>query len=415
MNSLWSNAANWTPNIVPSSSTVAVFNGTTNNANCTFDSSVLAANRVVAGLLTINVYTATLSINAYTLTVSSLSGDSTTGFQWGSGNISQGAAGNTLIITGGGDATNNVWQGGSIYSPMAVQSNIWLNGGSTLQITGSANQLGDNIIIGQDGNGGSTLQFHNQTGTLALTLNAGIQVSYTTSDFGANQLIFDTDVTQVGIATTAISTSCNDSFIDNSGIITRSNSGTLTCAVPILNEAESTTLLDLKSNLSDTVTSTTKTAGYSIDQAGGITRLENGKTLTVTSYLLAGGTLQTYGSSQATISGAVSITGGTIDVSADNHSSYGSLAFSNTVTWSGGTFQAYVNGGNASQQTQLVFNSAPVFSTGGHVAVNVIGALTSGLTWTLMTYPSEIGSLTFDSGALFNMTTGATALTVTSL
>ncbi|MSQ96353.1 MAG: hypothetical protein EXR98_17620 [Gemmataceae bacterium] len=183
VNLLWSNVNNWNGGL-PTSSKVVIFNGTGGGAaSCTYDNSVQSANQVVAGITTQNNWSGTFSLTgSLTLTVSSLSNDNTTGFQWTSqGTISQAGSSDVLIIAGGGTAANNFWNNGSIADMMA-QSNIYINGSTTLRITQNANTLGDNIIIGQDGNGGSTLEFYNQAMTLNVTLNAGIVVSDNTAD-----------------------------------------------------------------------------------------------------------------------------------------------------------------------------------------------------------------------------------------
>src|SRR5262245_37043255 len=94
---LWSIPGNWS-NGLPDANKIAVFTTTPpgSNAACIFDGAVLDANRIVAGLRSTGGYSSTLSLNAgKSLTVSSLA-DPTTGFQWGTGNISQASLNDVL-------------------------------------------------------------------------------------------------------------------------------------------------------------------------------------------------------------------------------------------------------------------------------------------------------------------------------
>jgi hypothetical protein len=349
------------------------------------------------------------------LTVSSLPNDTTTGFQWRTGAIAQSTASDILIISGGGTADNNFWSGGTI-NATTTQSNIYINGYSTLRITASAATLGDNIIIGQDGDGACTLEFLNQSSTLQVNNNAYIKVADTTSDFGANRLLFDTDVTAGGTASKGLATTSADSFIDNYGTVTRSNPGTLQIDLPIKNETSSYygAVLDLQSGLWISGRSANKTANTSLDQEGGKTVLENGIAFMVRSILINAGQLLTYGSSQATINQEtgswgtlLTVSGGTIQASADNTALYGSLAVNGNMTWNGGTFQTYVNGATSGQQTQLVIGGGGTLTmtTGAHLAANVNGNIQANLTWNPVV-GSMSGTLTFDTGTLFNISYG---------
>src|SRR5207244_8696621 len=133
---------------------------------------------------------------------------------------------------------------------------------------GNADTIGDNIVIGQDGNGGSTREFYNQARTLTVTNNAALRVSavnlppppnpltmtsllgplnpYTsptnpyTSPLNPytpaalpNRILFDTNVTQVGMAEKALARDNATSFVDNYGTITGGGSGTVTHDLPI--------------------------------------------------------------------------------------------------------------------------------------------------------------------------------------
>jgi hypothetical protein len=271
--------------------------------------------------------------------------------------------------------------------------------------------------VGQDNNGGSTLEFNNQTSELAVGLNAGILVGDTTSDgaTGPNQLLFDGDVTQVGKVAKGLSTTSSDSFIDNYGKIVRSNAGTFETGLPIKNEASAgqfTATLDVQSKLLVSGSSASKTAGVSVDQVGGKTILENGSatpTLTVAGFIMTAGQLQTYGAANVIIAAptgfigwTLTVTGGTMQFSADNTAVYGSLTVSGNMSWTGGTFQCYVNGGTAMQQTQLITTNQLGLGTGAHLNINVNGALTSGNTWRPVS-GSTSGTLTFDSDALFTI------------
>ena len=328
-NHLWSDADNWSAGL-PTASNVAVFNQTYSifsSDDATFDNTVATANQTVAGIQTVNDYLGTLSlVGGFPLTVSSTS-DTNTGFQWTTAaSISQSTASDVLIITGGGTAANNVWGNGTI-GLTTTQSNVYLNGGTTLRITSNASTLGDNLIVGEDLDGGSTVEFYNQAKTLTLNNNAGILVSDNTSDVtAANQLQFDTDVTQVGTDPMGLDAASSNSFIDNFGVITRSNNGTYQTGVPIKNDVGTyySGVLDVKTSLWVSGQSASKTAGYAVDQVGGQTILENGATLqtpTTNGYFMSGGQLLTYGSGNDTITRAVKITGGTIEVSADTPSS----------------------------------------------------------------------------------------------
>jgi hypothetical protein len=411
-NILWSNGANWT-NGVPNSTKVAVFDGSAGASDCRYDNSVLAA-QTVAGIKTQNGYLNRLwLVSGFELTVSSTTADTGNGFKWNSGNIYQATANDKLIITGGGSAANNTWSGGTINSN-TVQSNLYINGSTTLQITSGAAALGDTLTIGQDNGGGSTLEFHNQTGTLQLTNNGAIVNSSAPASYNPNQVLFDTNLNQPGMASIGLAcstTSSPDSFIDNYGTITRSNPGTYQITPPIKNEnnANYPSLLDLQSNLNISGASQNKTGGYSLDQEAGKTILENGSTLTVGSGVLVnGGDLQTYGSARATINGSLTFQAGTLTIQADGPGGggYGSLEVRGGTTWTGGTFISYVNGGTGGQQTQLIVDGLLSLGVGAHLQMNVDGSLVSNLSWT----PVKIngagrisGTLTFDSGNLFTI------------
>ncbi len=157
---LWSNAGNWSDGL-PTVAKTAVFDSGRSTADCKYDNTVATANQVVGGLWSLNGYAGKLSLmGGFSLTVQATA-DASAGFQWATNaNIWQSTAGDVLIITGG--TTNNVWSNGTVNNN-STQSNLYINGGSTLQITGSASALGDNIIIGQDSHGGSTLDFYYQT------------------------------------------------------------------------------------------------------------------------------------------------------------------------------------------------------------------------------------------------------------
>jgi hypothetical protein len=412
LNQLWSNANNWTAGL-PDNTMVASFDDRTILA-CTFDSAVLAANRTVAGLHIYGSFGPALTMSAgNALTISSLAGDTTTGFKMAGASISQSGVSDIIIITGGGTAAYNEWSGGGITNVMA-QRNLYINGSSTLWITDAASGLGDNITVGQDGNGGSTLEFNNQTSTLTVVNNAGILISDTTDDGATapNKLLFDGDVTGVGKVTKGLSTTSSDSFIDNYGTVVRSNAGSFNTGLPIRNETSASgwpASLDIQSDLTVSGSSTSKTASVAVSQVGGNTILENGSTLTVFGFKMTAGKLLTYGAANATIAAVsglllplVTVTGGTIQFSADNTALYGSLTVQGDMSWTGGIFEAYINGGTAGQQTQLKMGSGATLDlgTGAHLHINVNGALTSAFTWVPVN-GATTGVLTFDSGTLF--------------
>ena len=416
-NHLWSDANNWSAGL-PTASTIAVLNGTQTNDGVTFDNSVVPANQTVAGIQTVNGYSGTLSlVGGIPLTVSSLPSDATTGFQWTTGaSISQTAGNNTLVITGGGTAANNFWNAGTIGSTN-VQGNVYVNGGSTFQITGAATALGDNLIIGQDTNGSSVLEFKNQTSTLTLNNNAYIKISDAVgSEASANQLLFDTDVTQPGTASKGLdfSASSPDSFIDNYGTITRSNAGTYQINVPIKNDvgAYYTGTLDLQSSLWVSGQSANKTAGYSVDQVGGQTILDTTDTNPAKLQVSAGfymnaGQLLTYGSGVATIAGSATVAGGTIIVSSNNHAAYGILDITANMSWSGGTLQIFVDGGAGTQQTQLEVGgtlSVPSPNT-AELSVTANNPIVSGNTWVPIFGGSLSTNFTFLDGANYTLNT----------
>jgi hypothetical protein len=84
---------------------------------------------------------------------------------------------------------------------------------------------------------------------------------------------------------------------------------------------------------------------------------------------------------------------------------YGSLEVNGSMSWTGGTFVSYVNGGTAGQQTQLIVDFNLTLAAGAHLQINSVGALTSNRTWTPIRYrpDSLTGTLTFDSGAQFTI------------
>jgi hypothetical protein len=230
--------------------------------------------------------------------------------------------------------------------------------------------------------------------------------------FNPNQILFDSDVTEYG-SRGGLYSSNSASFIDNYGTIIRSNPGSYK-ALPIKNENNPNypSLLDLQSSLTIQQWSTNTGTIYSLDQEAGKTILENGSTLTVGSGVLVnGGELLTYGSAQATIqpnapSGFPTLTfeAGTLTIQADNPGGggqYGSLSVLGNMSWTGGTFEAYVNGGTAGSQTQLIVQGTLSLGLGADLNINVIGNLTSSLTWTPVTATTLQGTLTFDSGASF--------------
>jgi hypothetical protein len=445
----WSNADNW-DNGIPDPTHVAVFSGTTtrtgtgadpgsgdtilfgfgdnnpppghgaSNDDCNYDG---GSGPVVAGIRSEQGYFGTLRlISGSALTISAAVGDPSTGLQWTTGNIFQSAAGDALVITGGGTGTNNSWTGGTINTSTA-QSNLYLNGYSSLQISGSAAALGSNIIIGGDGNGGSTLEFAGQTSTLQVNNNAYILVSNTTSDVGPNRLLFSTDVTQPGTATRGLATGSVDSFIDNYGMVVRSGAGSYQSDLPIKNEAGSYhgAVLDLQSGLRISGRSANKTANYSVDQEGGKIIFENGTTLQAQGVLMAAGQLLTYGAAQANITADAGftgpllwVTGGTMQFAADDPTLYGSLRVQGDMGWGGGVYEAYVYGGTGGQGSLLKVDGTLTLGQNAHLHINVVGSLTSQLVWYPIEWGNWNGGLTFDSDGQFTISYRDNGMRITS-
>ncbi len=435
-NGLWSDPNNW-DNGVPNRGLIAVLQPVGGvSGTIVYDNAVPAPNQFVAGIKMQNGFNGTLSMAAgFPLTVDSDATDSTTGFKWSTtASISQATPGDVLIITGGGTAANNQWGAGTIGST-PVQGNIFIIGGTTLQITGSASTLGDNLIVGQDGAGSSVLEFNNQTSTLTMNNNAYIMVSDAVgSEASANQLLFDTDVTQPGTASNGLDHAANsgDSFIDNFGTITRSNAGTYQINVPVKNDAGQyySGVLDVQSPLWVSGQSQNKTANFSVDQVGGETILDTTHTTPATlqvsaTFFMNAGQLVTYGSSKnAQIMGsgamttAVSIYGGTLTISADDPAAYGGLLVTNgSMFFSAGTWVAYVNGSDQTKATTLNVNGSITFGPGAHLQVKTPDGSNpnSGLNWALLFYQSVTNAMFFDSGALYNNPVyGDTEMTVKS-
>ena len=417
---LWSNAANWT-NGLPDATKVAVFSGMTDG--CIFDNTVQAVNQTVLGLQSENGFTGTLQMTGgFGLTVLASRTDLTTGFQWGSGTISQSSLQDVLIIAGGGGA-NNQWSGGTICNPIA-QSNLYINGASTLQITGNAQALGDNIIIGQDGGGGSVLEFLNQARTLSVTNNASIQVSAIavrgderTGPYSApvsygqpaqspNRLLFDTDTTQIGMAHKGLSRDNTSSFIDNFGTITRSNLGTLQIDLPIRNEANSPALLDVQSNLWISGRAPNGTANVAVDQEGGTTRLGTSATLTCRGFVLNNGVLQSAGPLVgATIAAddsyrgtLLTVNGGTVSMPSIS----ARLTVNGDMLWTGGTLDAWIDGSHELQQSRLMVAGQLTMPANSQATlhVDVTGELLADLGWSPIYYGGHTGSFTLDAPSL---------------
>ena len=468
---LWSNPHNWSAG-VPDATKIAIFTGSAPGA--TYDNTVPVGNRTVLGLQTQNGFSGTLNMTAgYGLTVAADRTDVSTGFQWGSGTIAQTSLQDVLII-GGGAAANNQWSGGSITNPLA-QSNLYINGSSTLQVTGNADTLGDNVVVGQDGNGGSTLEFYNQARTLTVTNNAAITVSNVTSptpvnppavpppspvaqpmpaapppsvvpavqpvvSTGAvipavappaptpvttaaplnpytpptniytqvvvpNRILFDTDVTQAGIAEKGIARDNATSFIDNYGTITRSGGGAYQIDLPIRNEASSPALLDLQSSLWISGRAVNGTANYAVDQEGGETRLGGGATLTVQGYLLNGGLLDAPGNQGgATIAPdpnyngtLLTMNGGALSLP----STIARLTVDGDMRWTGGVYQAWIDGTQELVQSRLTVIGELILPANNSATlhVNVLGEVQPNLGWSPLYFGSRTGDFRLDAPA----------------
>jgi hypothetical protein len=196
-----------------------------------------------------------------------------------------------------------------------------------------------------------------------------------------------------------------------SNIGTRESAGLYKIDLPIRNESAS--VLDVTCPLNVTSASASKTAGYSIDQEGGRTIIENGTTLTVgKGFLMKAGSLNTYGTAQCTISlgtgSIVNVQGGTMNFANNLLGAYGSLAvFGGDMSWTGGTFVAWVDGQNFDNFDSLKVVGNLSLGSGAHLEIHVNGALTQGFNY----YPVSVGgggnkisgTLSFDSGNLFNI------------
>lgn len=229
-----------------------------------------------------------------------------------------------------------------------------------------------------------------------------------------NNLNFSTNLNTAGTASYGISRSAmsGDSFIENQGYITRSGAGTYQIDLPIQNLAGtnySAGTLDLESNLLITGTSANKTAGNSVDQEGGVSWIAGGATLTCQGFLMNGGSLKTSGANAATIAAAngfagtlLTVNGGTIKLAADNPALYGVLVVQGAMNWTGGTYQAYVNGDLWGQTSELYVTGALTLQATAHLRVSVVGQLDPPLRWVPVWYGNRMGELSFDNANQFS-------------
>jgi hypothetical protein len=120
---------------------------------------------------------------------------------------------------------------------------------------------------------------------------------------------------------------------------------------------------------------------------------------------MSGGQFLTQGAGNDTMTGSFTVQGGTIIVSQDNPSNYGTLVVNGPMSWTGGTFQAYVNGSTGGQQTQLQVTGNLFVQSTDTLQINVVGNLTAA-TWTPITASGAQGiqgTLTLDASAFFTI------------
>ncbi|MBI2807098.1 MAG: hypothetical protein HYX68_19125 [Planctomycetes bacterium] len=349
------------------------------------------------------------------MTVARISNDTTTGLKWASGTISTGT--DAVLNINGGDEAYNTWKGGIIGDTMMSGGYMYVNGGATLRISHEPLALAANIIIGQDGAGGSTLEFNGQTGALGVYQSAFIRIADTTDDAGPNRLLFSGDVTAVGTVSHGLQKAAgatNNPYIDNFGTIIRSNSGEYRSDLPIRNNSSYyPATLDLQSSfrISGNKDFTNTESYVSVYQAAGKVILRGASSLTCQGILMIGGDLQTYGGEGASLSkdagyngNLLTMSGGTITVSADDPSTYGKLTINGNLVWTGGTFQAYVNGGDEDERTWLDIAGNLTLGAGAHLNINSVGALSQGNWYIPIKYGgTRTNTLTFDSGDLFSI------------
>lgn len=215
------------------------------------------------------------------------------------------------------------------------------------------------------------------------------------------------------MATKGLGVMSGNSFIDNYGIIIRIAAGMYQIELPIRNNSTydgHPATLDVQSDLWISK-SLAATANYSVDQEAGKTILESSATLKCRGVLIVAGALQTYGGGAPTISKdtgftttLLTVTGGTITISADSGEDYGALVVNGDMSWTGGTFEAWIDGDTANTQPQMFVEGNLTVSSGAHLHINVVGDLTSAMDWRPIRATLYItGTLTFDSSTLFDI------------
>ncbi|HKI31539.1 MAG TPA: hypothetical protein VKA46_06700, partial [Gemmataceae bacterium] len=283
-------------------------------------------------------------------------------------------------------------------------------GGTDFLISASASALGDDLVIGKDdqgtASGNNWVTFHNQTQTLAINGGANITVNGPVSSLD-NWLVFDTDTTVPGMANQAISTAASSSYINNYDKVVRSGAGGISIDTPIYNNSGSE--LQLTAGLGVNKSNAT-TGNNSIDQQGGTTDLSGGVTLALAQgFLLNGGYLLTYGTATDTIDligGTMTMSGGTLQISADNTANYGQLTVQGSMTWSGGTYQTYVQTGGVGRD---LLNVTSGLTTQAAATLRVNGASGIG-SWWVVTYASQAGAKPTIIGAQYDNVPGGFAV-----
>jgi len=410
---IWSNAANW-DNGVPDATHAAELVGTS-GVTITLDS--LTTNMTIAGLTTHDPsgvfadFTGTLELaKGATLTVTSDATDtSNTGFKWTTNaTIKNDHTTDSILLTGGGSTANNKFSAGTIGS--GNKATLYVAGGTDFLISASASALGDDLVIGKDdqgtASGNNWVTFHNQTQTLAINGGANITVNGPVSSLD-NWLVFDTDTTVPGMANQAISTAASSSYINNYDKVVRSGAGGISIDTPIYNNSGSE--LQLTAGLGVNKSNAT-TGNNSIDQQGGTTDLSGGVTLALAQgFLLNGGYLLTYGTATDTIDligGTMTMSGGTLQISADNTANYGQLTVQGSMTWSGGTYQTYVQTGGVGRD---LLNVTSGLTTQAAATLRVNGASGIG-SWWVVTYASQAGAKPTIIGAQYDNVPGGFAV-----
>jgi hypothetical protein len=229
-----------------------------------------------------------------------------------------------------------------------------------------------------------------------------------------NFLDFTTDTTQFGYPSYGTKSTSTEAFIDNFGTVYRSSAGVYKIDLAVRKEVGG--FLDVvnasgnsvATQLEITQANASKTHGVSFDQEGGETDLVKGAVLAVDQGMyMGGGNLFTLGTATSKIvpgSGTnVNVVAGAIQISQDNTANYGVLEIQGAMSWTGGTFNCYINGTSGNQQDQLKVDNALTLGTSAHLSITANGGPNAGLDWYPVTYASRTGTLTFDSSGTYNI------------